>query len=180
MVTLAREHGRSLTGYAYLLAGNTRDAEDLVQDALVKSYVRARSREITIDEGYVRRAILTLYIDGYRRRRRWESLRHLLARPERLDGPEGPTAQRVDVESALQSLPPRQRACVVLRFYDDLTIPEIAGRLGIADGSVKRYLSLGVHRMEALLGPVLTTATADVGGPVETHESVLLHGEESA
>ena len=42
----------------------------------------------------------------------------------------------------------------MLRFYEDLTVAEIAEQLGVGEGSVKRYLSMGVHRMEGLLGPV--------------------------
>jgi len=69
MATLARERGKALTGYAFLLTGDLRDAEDLVQDALVKTFVRRRSGlELGSAEGYLRRTILTTYIDGYRRR----------------------------------------------------------------------------------------------------------------
>jgi RNA polymerase sigma factor (sigma-70 family) len=162
MSTLARERGKALTGYAYLLTGDLRDAEDLVQDALVKTFVRAHHVEPGAAEGYVRRAILTTYIDGYRRRRRWEGVRHLLARSDAEDGPEDLSAHRVDVQTALRSLPPQQRACVVLRYYDDLTVPEIADRLELGHGTVKRYLSLAVHRMEGLLGPVETSRSDDV------------------
>lgn len=154
MATLARERGKALTGYAYLLTGDLRDAEDLVQDALVKTFVRGRHVEAAAAETYVRRAILTTYIDGYRRRRRWDDVRHLLARPDRHEGPEEPAARTVDVQAALRSLPAQQRACVVLRYYDDLTVPEVAERLGLGLGTVKRYLSVAVHRMEGLLGPL--------------------------
>ena len=162
MAALARERGRALTGYAYLLTGNLRDAEDLVQDALVKTFVRAKDVDPAATEGYVRRAILTTYIDGYRRRGRWDGVRHLLARDEVQGGPEEMSAERLDVQAALRALPPQQRACVVLRFYDDLTTAEIADRLGLAVGTVKRYLSLATHRMEALLGPLEVSATDDV------------------
>jgi DNA-directed RNA polymerase specialized sigma24 family protein len=75
---LARERGSALTSYAYLLTGDVAAAQDLVQDALVKVFVRTR-KGFTPDaaETYVRHAILTLYIDGYRRRRNWASVRHL-------------------------------------------------------------------------------------------------------
>ena len=162
MTTLARERGKALTGYAYLLTGDLGDAEDLLQDALVKVFVRARTVEAAAAEGYVRRAILNLYIDGYRRRRHWRELRHLVARSDSHDGPEDGVAQQVDVRAALMSLPPQQRACVVLRFYDDLTVPEIAERLALAEGTVKRYLSVGVHRMEALLGPMTPMTHTEV------------------
>ncbi len=152
---LISTRGRALTGYAYLLCGNVEDAEDLVQDALVKTFARGRAGlRLESAEGYVRRAILTLYLDGWRRRGRWAVRRHLLVAPPSTAGPEEGAAARADVVAALRHLPPQQRACVVLRFYEDLTVTEIAEQLGVAEGSVKRYLSTGVHRMEALLGPV--------------------------
>jgi RNA polymerase sigma-70 factor (ECF subfamily) len=167
MSTLARERGKALTGYAFLLTGDLRDAEDLVQDALVKAFVRRRSGlELSSAESYVRRAILTTYIDGYRRRRRWDDVRHLLARADRREGDDQAADQRIDVQVALTALAPQQRVCVVLRYFDDLTIPEIAERLSLAEGTVKRYLNLAVHRMEALLGPL---------APVLPSEAVLVH-----
>ena len=60
----------------------------------------------------------------------------------------------IDVRAALATLRPRPRACVVLRFYDDLTVPEIAERLGLAPGTVKRYLSDAAEALELLLGPL--------------------------
>ncbi len=154
MAALARERGAALTAYAYLLTGDLRDAEDLVQDALVKTFVRGRHLEISSAEGYVRTAVLTTCIDGYRRRRQWERVRHLLTRSDREEGPADQVGMRSDVRAALRRLPPQQRACVVLRYYDDLTVPEIADRMGLADGTVKRYLSIAVVRLETLLGPL--------------------------
>ena len=66
-----------------------------------------------------------------------------------------------DVADALASLPPRVRACVVLRFFDDLTVPQIATQLGIADGTVKRYLSDGLAQLELVLGPLEDTDVMD-------------------
>ncbi|GAA3800487.1 RNA polymerase sigma factor [Cellulomonas soli] len=154
MAVLASERGAALTAYAYLLTGDLRDAEDLVQDALVKTFVRGRSLEISSVEGYVRTAILTTWIDTYRRRRQWLRVRHLMVRGERQEGPADEVGARNDVRAALHLLAPQQRACVVLRYYDDLTVAEIADRMGLADGTVKRYLSLAVGRLETLLGPL--------------------------
>ena len=58
------------------------------------------------------------------------------------------------MQRALASLSPRERACVVLRFYDDLTVPALADRLGISGGAAKRYLSDALHRLAGLLGPI--------------------------
>jgi RNA polymerase sigma-70 factor (sigma-E family) len=157
---LIATRGRALTGYAYLLCGDITDAEDLVQDALVKTFSRRRAGlALASAEGYVRQAILTTYVDGWRRRGRWATRLHLVAEASSVDGPEAGTATRVDVVAALRHLPRQQRACVVLRFYEDLTVSEIADALGISDGSVKRYLSMGVRTLEGLLGPLAGTTT---------------------
>lgn len=160
MAALARERGKALAGYAYLLTGNLRDAEDLVQDALVKTFLRRRSGLVLDNaEAYVRRVMLTTYIDGTRRVHLWAGARHLLARPDHAEGHEDAVSDRADVEAALRNLSPQQRTCVVLRYYDDLTVPEIADRLGLSGGTVKRYLSVAVHRLGTLLGPIEAPTT---------------------
>ena len=158
--TLIATRGRALTGYAYLLCGDVGDAEDLVQDALVKTFSRRRAGlELGSAEAYVRRAILTTYVDGWRRRGRWSERLHLVATRDSSDGPEVTVPTQVDVVAALRTLPRRQRACVVLRFYEDLTVAEIAEQLGVSVGAVKRYLSMGVHALEDRLGPVVDADT---------------------
>lgn len=160
---LVRTRGTALVGYAYLLCGDRREAEDLVQDALVKTYTRGRTSEPTTVEAYVRRAVLTTYVDGFRRRRRWAAVRHLLATEDDHPSPEDRSSDRVDVRTALATLSPRERACVVLRFYEDLTVPAIAEELALSQGAVKRYLSDGVRRLEAALGPTTPVPLDDAG-----------------
>ena len=76
---LVRERGPALVRYAALLTGDLGDADDLVQEALVRSFSQGRPlRETLAAESYVRRAILSIFLDGYRRRRRWAGVRHLL------------------------------------------------------------------------------------------------------
>lgn len=147
---LVRRRGAALVAYAYLLCGDRAEADDLVQDALVRVYARARrGHEPAALEGYVRSAVLSTYLDGFRRRRRWAAVRHLLPGETSRAGPEQSTPARLDVQEALMTLSPRERACVVLRFYEDLTVPMIADRLSLSQGAVKRYLSDGVRRVEA-------------------------------
>jgi RNA polymerase sigma factor (sigma-70 family) len=157
LAELAHERGRALVGYAYVLCGDQRFAEDLVQDALVKVFSRLRRRaprgtaagsEVHpldggsgTSEAYVRRAILTLYLDEYRRRRRWAERRHLVAVDDRVRGAASGATARADVAAALGRLAPRERACVVLRYFEDLTVPQVADALNLAQGTVKRYLS---------------------------------------
>jgi len=66
-----------------------------------------------------------------------------------------------DVEKALAELPPRERACIVLRYFDDLTVPQVARHLGIADGTAKRYLADASARLAVALG----TDTPDIDAP---------------
>lgn len=155
---LAVDRGPALVGYAYLLTGDLDRARDLVQEALVRVYGRPRTAsDLAWVEAYVRRVILNIYLDAYRRDRAWGRVRHLFLAPEAPAGGADHatrTADQVDVQAALQTLPARERACVVLRFYDDLTVPGVAERLGISEGAAKRYLSDGVRRLGVVLGPV--------------------------
>lgn len=160
--TVVRERGSALLRYAYLLTGDAAAAEELVQDALVGVLARGgRLRDPGAVEGYVRRAILTRYIDGYRRRRRWRDVRHLLVAPASTDGPSAGVDSRTDVMAALAGLSPRVRACVVLRYYEDLSVGETAEQLGLSAGAVKRYTSDGVHALESTLGPLASAEEGD-------------------
>jgi RNA polymerase sigma-70 factor (ECF subfamily) len=149
--------------YAFLLCGDWSQAEDLVQDALVKAFSRGRSG-LTIGnaEAYVRRAIATTTVDGFRTQRRWRAVRHLFAVPDEHPGAEDAVGARLDIAQALAALSPRQRTCLVLRYYEDMPVAEIADLLGFAVGTAKRYLSDGIRALEAQLGPFdddLTDAT---------------------
>ena len=167
LAELAAARGRALTGYAFLLTGEAEAAQDLVQDAFVKVFARSRNgSSADVAEAYVRSAILTLYVDGYRRRQRWASVRHLLATAEQGAGPDLAAAERIDLHAALELLAPRERASVVLRFYEDLTVPEIAARLQVSPGAIKRYLSNAMRKLETRLGPMPALRAQDDGVPV--------------
>ena len=141
--------------YAYLFTGDLTAAQDLVQDALVKVFVRTRTGfEPDALDGYVRRAISTLYIDGHRKRRTWSSVQHLFVEREAIGGPDVDTADRLDLHAALATLARQERAAIVLRYFEDLTVPEIAREMNLAEGSVKRYLSNAVRKLEQQMGPV--------------------------
>ena len=153
---LVRERGHALVGYAFLLCGDTALAEDLVQDALVKTFSgRLGAEQVRSAESYVKRAILSTYLDGFRRRKHWAAIRHLSAVPDDEGArTEALVTDRMHVFQALGSLAPRERACVVLRFYEDMTVRQIADHLSLSQGSVKRYLHDGVRSLEHALGPV--------------------------
>ncbi|TDD71536.1 SigE family RNA polymerase sigma factor [Jiangella aurantiaca] len=149
---LAESRGQALLRYAYLLTGDAAEAADLVQEAMLRAFGRT-TRGLTLEsaEAYVRRAILTLHIDGRRRSGRWLLVRHLVADREDVSGPEGAVVDGADLRSALAALSPRQRACVVLHYYEDLSVAQVADVLGCAPGAVKRHLSDARARLEPLL-----------------------------
>lgn len=172
LVDLVRARGEALTRYASVYTGDTAAAQDLVQDALVKVFVRSRTREEPEAlESYVRRVIATTYIDGYRRRRTWDGLRHLLVRRDDDQAVDTTAAasDRLDLRAALATLGRQERTAVVLRYYDDLTVPQVAEVMQVAEGTVKRYLSNALHRLEARLG-ALDPLGGDERTMLATHE----------
>ena len=148
VTTLVAERGDALTRYAHLLCGSSDDAADLVQDALVKTFGRLRNGyTVTSGEAYVRRAILNTYLDRGRRTTRWRKIAHLTVVPEADDSAVPAAESRLDLHGELGKLSPRERACLVLRYYEDLKVDDIAEWLDISPGTVKRYLSDGLAKM---------------------------------
>ena len=139
--------------HAALLCGSTAEAPDLVQEALIATF-RGRARFTSVEqaEAYVRRAIASRAVDEHRRRTR-ERLVAIRAAsqapPPAVVEPRGPGK---DVVAALAALSPRERACVVLRQLDDLSIADTAAALDLSEGAVKRYTSDGLARLAAALG----------------------------
>lgn len=133
---------------AYLLTGNRADAEDLLQTALAKTYLawdRVRDREAL--DGYVRRTMVNTQTSFWRRRRVAEYPVPEL--PEH-DGGRDATADadlHDAIWTALAGLPRRQRAMVVLRYYEDLSEAETAAVLGISVGTVKSTTSRALTKL---------------------------------
>ena len=145
---LVEERGEALTRYAYFVSGSRDDAADLVQDALVKTFGRLRNGfSVASAEAYVRRAILNTYLDRGRRTTRWRKIAHLQAAPEIAESPTDDSESRIDLQEELRKLSPRERACLVLRYYEDLKVDDIAETLELSSGAVKRYLSDGLSKM---------------------------------
>lgn len=164
---LVAERGDALTRYAYFVSGSRDDAADLVQDALVKTFGRLRNGfTVASAEGYVRRAILNTYIDRGRRTTRWRKIAHLTAVADVTDSPSTDSESRIDLHEELRKLTPRERACLVLRYYDDLKVDDIAATLELSSGAVKRYLSDGLAKMAVSItaaddaAPTTPTTTA--------------------
>src|SRR5262249_36090382 len=113
--------GAALSRAAFLLTGNREAAEDLVQETYVVM-VRRWKRVHRLDpEPYVKRILYSRFVDGWRRRRLWEVPQSEAVEPSSPGDESTATADRVTLAAALARLTPRQRAVVVLRFYEDLT-----------------------------------------------------------
>ncbi|MFC6285740.1 SigE family RNA polymerase sigma factor [Nocardioides sp. GCM10027113] len=140
---------------AYLLTGNHDDAEDLVQVALVKA-VPHWARIADNPEPYVRRILARESITRWRRRR-WREV-STDAVPDTAGQPADADAVH-DLRAALARLAPRQRAVVVLRYYEDLTERQTAEVLGISVGTVKSQSRDALTRLRGLL-PDLASVSA--------------------
>jgi len=139
--------GVSLKRYAYLLCGDEAEADDLVQDALLRTFTYPRRGDIDDLERYVRKVIFNRHVDQVRRRKVWARLKPLLGTPV-LVAEDLSVVTRADVRTALLSLSPRQRACLILRYYVDLPLAAIAEILECSSGAVKRHLHDGRSRLQ--------------------------------
>jgi RNA polymerase sigma-70 factor (sigma-E family) len=128
---------------AYLLTGDHHDAEDLLQQSLVKA-VGAWGRIVGDPEPYVRTILVRQNVSRWRRRR-WREVQTPLP-PDRAIHDEG-VDDRVRLQEALAGLAPRQRAVIVLRYYEDLTEVQTAEVLGIAVGTVKSQARDALKRL---------------------------------
>jgi RNA polymerase sigma-70 factor (sigma-E family) len=136
---------------AYLLCGDWHRAEDLVQTALTKIYLAwpRISRSDTID-AYARQVLVRSAIDDSRRgfHKRETALREVPESPEL----PGNVEDTVDLHNALAELPPGQRAAVVLRYWEDLSLDATAELLGCSAGTVKSQTARGLATLRQLLG----------------------------
>lgn len=153
LVDLLQKRGLALRRYAVLLSGNENEADDLLQEALARIFA-GRGYKVGPQalEAYLCKTMANLVIDSGRRRQRWLKVRHRFATPAHDEGrTTDASVDRLEAHASLAMLSPQQRVCSVLRYYDDLTVPEIAARLGLAEGTVKRHLSDAARRLAVLL-----------------------------
>lgn len=138
---------------AYLLTGDHGLAEDLLQTALIKTYVSwGRLRAVENAEAYARRTLVTT-MTSWGRRKGWRAERPTDRVPEQ-SAPSDveAVAERESVWREIQALPARQRAVVVLRFYEDLTEKQAAAAMGCSVGNVKSQTHAALKRLRARLG----------------------------
>lgn len=140
----------SLYRTAYLMIGEHALAEDLVQTSLAKTYASwHRIRDEGAAVGYAR-AVLVNTGRTWFRRKGWRNELATEEVPDRAQEQIEP--ERSDLTSALRQLPARQRAVVVLRFYEDLSVAQTADLLGCSEGTVKSQTSDALAHLRTLLG----------------------------
>lgn len=142
----------ALMRFGAALTGDRQDAEDLLQTALVKAYRRWRSVcQADHPDAYVRRVMVNTHISDHRRHRIVETLTWVLPeRPEHGDLADA-VSDRDELDRAISSLPPRQRAVLVLRHYAGYGDEAIADVLGCSASSVRAYASKGTAALRVLL-----------------------------
>ena len=156
LIELFEAEGRALVRLARIFTDDTNAAEDLVQEAFIRLY-RSMSaiHDPSRSAAYLRSIVLNLCRDH--NRRGLMSLRHLqtsvdVAVVDRPDDLVVRTEQQAEVIDALLALSVRQRECLVLRYYSDMTESEIAATLGISPNSVKTHCRRGMESLRLSLG----------------------------
>ncbi|MGW3242974.1 SigE family RNA polymerase sigma factor [Streptomyces sp. NPDC001070] len=149
---------------AYLLTGDGHHAEDLAQTALAKAYRSWRRVQRSDNpDAYVRRILITCNKDRFRKKRVAERLTDMPPEGAGAD-PTARVAQREVLLAALGELPSRQRAVVVLRYWDDLSESEVAEVLGCSVGTVKSQAARGLAKLRARLGTAVGTGEGAAAG----------------
>jgi RNA polymerase sigma-70 factor (sigma-E family) len=145
---LVAERGSALLAAAVLLTGSRAAGEDLVQAALER-LMRNWNRVHGDKEGYLRRTLYHLAVDRWRLRRRRPEVLTELEPPSQADDTDA-LHLRQALTQALAKLPPRQRAVLVLRYWEQLSEAEAAEMLGCSVGTVKSSASRGLTRLREL------------------------------
>ncbi|NYI40294.1 sigma-70 family RNA polymerase sigma factor [Demequina lutea] len=150
--TLAEGSAR-LAAYGYLLTGSQDAGEELVQEAVVKVFARRRAiPNARAGEAYVRATMRTLHVDGIRRAIRWRRIMPSQVAPLAADDSAATIDAADAMGQALTTLTPQQRTAIVLRYYEDLSLAAVAAAMGLAVGTVKRYLSDALGRLATAVG----------------------------
>lgn len=144
-VTFVDQVSPRLLTAAWMLTGDPHTAEDLVQEALERVYVRWGRVQPGSRPAYARRIMANLHTDRWRRRRREVLVDDI---PERGQERE---SRHLDLVQALQALPARERQVVVLRHYLDQSEQDTADALGVSLGTVKSSGSRGLARMRTFM-----------------------------
>jgi RNA polymerase sigma-70 factor (sigma-E family) len=147
----------ALRRLAYVLTGDGHRADDLVQQTITTLYVKwARASRADHLDAYVRTMLVRTYLDE--RRLAWARVRLFRDAPEPEPVANDGAEDRQVLRDALRRLPRRQRAVLVLRFFYDLPVDEVARTLGCSPGTVKSHTSRGLAALRSLLPSELNAA----------------------
>jgi RNA polymerase sigma-70 factor (sigma-E family) len=149
IVALFELHGEELLRLAYLLTSDRELAEDLVQEAFVRAWRSwGQLRREASAPAWLRVTLLNLTRSSLRRRlREWRT--HVAGQEH--SAPDVDPALRIDLDRAVAALPLRRRACIVLRYYADLSERDTAAALGISVGTVKSQTAKALRQLERAL-----------------------------
>jgi RNA polymerase sigma-70 factor (sigma-E family) len=154
---------------AFLLCGDWHTAEDLAQMTLAKVFVSWRKiNRRGAAHAYARRTLVNAYLDDKRLKRSGEILTDRF--PDRAAEPQA-LETRMVVRAALATLPPRARAVVVLRYWEDLSVEQVADMLGCSPGNVKSHAARALVKLRAALGEAMTGYATAGRGPEEQPEA---------
>lgn len=148
LAELYERYALEATRLAYLLTGDRAQAEDLVQDAFVR--LAGRFIDFRDPDGfshYLRRTVVNLSNSMYRRRRVERAYLERERTMAKRDSSDPDPAERDALWHKLQPLNPKQRAAIVLRFYEDLSEEQTAEAMGVPRGTVKSLVSRGLEAM---------------------------------
>lgn len=156
--------GDRLRATAYLLCGDWHLAEDLVQAAFTKLYLAwPRVSQVEHLDQYARRTLVRTFLSE--RRRAWRREDPVQQVPEsrgRRDGADTGAEERLILLNALAALPGRQRATLVLRFWEDMSVEQTADLLGVSAGAIKTHTSRGLANLRARLGSMASLVPEEV------------------
>jgi RNA polymerase sigma-70 factor (sigma-E family) len=144
---------KALTRFAYLITGSREEAEDALQSALTSACARWSRVSRTRDpEAYVRRMIVNAHVSLWRSFRRRETPVDDVRDTDEAPDPARGVTEADRVWRLCAGLPRRQRAAVVLRFYEDLGYPEIAGVLGVSEATARVHIHRALKALRESIG----------------------------
>lgn len=151
---------------AYLMCGDWERAKDVTQEALVRVYVAwPRLTHEGGEMAYARTAVTSTFLD-MQRRRSWHE-QPVAQTPDKAcpEDLAGVVTERQALMTGLASLPAKQRACVVLRFFEDMSVRETAAALNCSEGTVKSHTARALLALRVRLTDTITMACAIEGSP---------------
>ena len=151
--------GELLRTATLLTAGDVHQGEDLVQATLTRLYLSWSSfSQTTNRDAYARRALVNAFIDE--RRRPWHRRERVSSQMPDAAAADTDTDRSEAMTDALRGLPPRMRAVIVCRYFDDLTVAQTAEAMNCSQGTVKSQTARALDHLRRALGPTLVPTAA--------------------